>query len=157
MFSLIRTFKFMRIFKDFSPIVTMLTTVVYDLKAFILFFFILNALFSLLLGIIGVGNLDKELNSKFHEAFIEDAENGDPYPGVEYKHVGLLIGNLYSAIRIATGDYKRIEVANYMSNEENYMFWASWFLMVVVASIVFLNFIIAEASASYEKVAAELE
>ena len=63
LFSLIRTFKFMRIFKDFSPIVTMLTTVVYDLKAFILFYFFLNALFSLLFGIIGIDNLQPDINA----------------------------------------------------------------------------------------------
>ena len=37
------------------------------------------------------------------------------------------------------------------------MFWLFWLIMVVVASIVFLNFIIAEASASYEKVAGEVD
>ena len=147
----------MRIFKDFSPIVTMLTTVVYDLKAFILFYFILNGLFSLLFGIIGIGNLDENLNPKFSEAFKEDAEKGEQYPGVEYKHIGLLVGNLFSAIRVSVGDYARVEAANYLSDEENYMFWIYWFIMVVIASIIFLNFIIAEASASYEKVAGEVE
>ena len=68
-----------------------------------------------------------------------------------------MVGNLFSAIRVSVGDYARVGAANYLSNEENHMFWISWFIMVVVASIVFLNFIIAEASASYEKVAAEVD
>ena len=62
---------------------------------------------------------------------------------------------MFSAIRVSLGDYAEIEAATFLSIEENYMFWIYWFIMVVVASIVFLNFIIAEASASYEKIAAE--
>ena len=157
LFSLIRTFKFMRIFKDFSPIVTMLTQVVFDLKAFILFYFILCGLFSLLFGIVGVGSLNPSINQVFSDKFAEDATLGEGYPGVEYRQVGRLVGNTFSAIRVSLGDYAEIEAATFLSIEENYMFWIYWFIMVVVASIVFLNFIIAEASASYEKIAAEKE
>lgn len=32
------------------------------------------------------------------------------------------------------------------------LFWVSWIIIVLVLSVVFLNFIIAEASASYERV-----
>lgn len=35
---------------------------------------------------------------------------------------------------------------------DNYMFWIIWFLTVMVACIIFLNFIIAEASNSYNEV-----
>ena len=157
MFSLIRTFKFMRIFKDFSPIVTMLTTVVYDLKAFLLFYIILNGLFSLLFGIVGICNLNESINKLFHDAFDEDADKGEAYPGVEYRFIGLFVGNIFSSLRVSVGDYARLEAANWLNDEDNMMFWIFWFLIVVVASIVFLNFIIAEASASYEKVAAELD
>ena len=37
------------------------------------------------------------------------------------------------------------------------MFWLIWVLSVTLTSIIFLNFIIAEASASYAKVIDDLE
>lgn len=53
---LLRTFTFLKIVASLSPIVTMLTNVVYDLRIFLFFYLILTVLFSLLLGIIGLGN-----------------------------------------------------------------------------------------------------
>jgi len=32
------------------------------------------------------------------------------------------------------------------------MFWVCWLLIVTITAIVFLNFVIAEATASYEKI-----
>jgi hypothetical protein len=37
------------------------------------------------------------------------------------------------------------------------VFWVVWLIVVIVSNIVFLNFIIAEASASYSKVQESLE
>jgi hypothetical protein len=54
--ALIKTFFFLRIFTALSPIVTMLTNVIYDLRIFLFFYGILIVLFSLQLGIIGIGN-----------------------------------------------------------------------------------------------------
>jgi len=55
---LIKTFFFLRIFDALSPIVTMLTNVIYDLRIFLLFYGILIFLFSLMIGILGIGNID---------------------------------------------------------------------------------------------------
>lgn len=55
--SILRTFKFMRIFRAYSPIVTMLSNVIIDLQPFMLFYTTLIALFSLLWGTVGMGNL----------------------------------------------------------------------------------------------------
>jgi len=57
---LLRTFTFLKIVAALSPIVTMLTNVVYDLRIFLFFYVILTVLFSLLLGIIGLGNRNIE-------------------------------------------------------------------------------------------------
>ena len=54
--SIIRTFKFMRIFKDFSPIVTMLSSVFVDLKQFLFIYIVLLGLFSMVMGILQLGN-----------------------------------------------------------------------------------------------------
>ena len=44
-----------------------------------------------------------------------------------------------------------------LTNGENYVFWLIWFLVVIMTCIVFLNFIIAEASESYSSVKNRLE
>ena len=49
-----RSLKYLRLSRSFSPIVTMMIKVVVQLKAFLLFFFILLAFVSLLVGIAGV-------------------------------------------------------------------------------------------------------
>jgi len=54
---LLRTFKYLRIFRSFSPIVTMLLNVIWDLKQFMFIYFFLCAMLSLVYGTIGVNNL----------------------------------------------------------------------------------------------------
>ena len=39
---------------------------------------------------------------------------------------------------------------NYLKLEHN-LFWVAWVIMVIFSALIFLNFIIAEVSASYEK------
>lgn len=54
------------------------------------------------------------------------------------------------------GDFD-FSAADYLTPEENILFWFIWFAIVLMTCIIFLNFIIAEASASYEKVKERLE
>lgn len=68
---LLRTFTFLKIVASLSPIVTMLTNVVFDLRIFLFFYVILVVLFSLLLGIIGLGNSDIE--GPFRDLYNKDA------------------------------------------------------------------------------------
>ena len=42
--------------------------------------------------------------------------------------------------------------ANYLEPELNRIYWICWAVIVAITCIIFLNFIIAEASASYERV-----
>lgn len=49
------------------------------------------------------------------------------------------------------GDYD-FDGANYLEPELNIIYWFCWVLIVAITCIIFLNFIIAEASASYETV-----
>ena len=95
-----KTFFFLRIFEELSPIVTMLTNVIYDLRIFLFFYSILVILFSLLLGVMGIGN--KKVPGEFKDIYeFED----DDYPGVEYKFMGLFVGNLLVTLRMSMGDY----------------------------------------------------
>ena len=43
-----------------------------------------------------------------------------------------------------------------MDHEVNILFWFTWVIVAFITCIIFLNFIIAEASASYERVSGKL-
>jgi len=62
-----RTFNFLKIFTSLSPIVTMLTTVIWQLRIFLTFYFIQTLLFSLMVGVLGLGNY--KLQGSFRENF----------------------------------------------------------------------------------------
>mmetsp|Transcript_2923 Transcript_2923/g.4509 ORF Transcript_2923/g.4509 Transcript_2923/m.4509 type:complete len:216 (-) Transcript_2923:148-795(-) len=155
-----RTFSFLRIFKLLSPIVTMLYNVMYDLRIFFTFYFILVTLFSLVYGIIGLGNYN--LPGKYRtEVYFKDPVNKvvmDENPGTEYHMVGQLIGNIINVIRVSLGDFGLIAPSVYLEDEnENMAFWVLFFLTLIITNIIFLNFIVAEASASYAEVSEKLE
>jgi hypothetical protein len=52
----VKTFFFLRIFPLFTPIVVMLTNVVYDLRIFLVFYFILIGGMSQVFAVLGLGN-----------------------------------------------------------------------------------------------------
>ena len=60
-----------------------------------------------------------------------------------------------STLRIAMGDFD-FGAANFLTPNENILYWVIWLMVVTMTCIIFLNFIIAEASASYEKVKSNL-
>lgn len=55
-------------------------------------------------------------------------------------------------IKVSVGDFGLVGGSLYLEPEDNYTFWVCWFVFCYMSTIIFLNFIIAEASASYEKV-----
>ena len=58
-------------------------------------------------------------------------------------------------MRISLGDYE-FDGANYLSDPENWIYWVCWLLFVTLLNIIFLNFIVAEASNSYAEVTESL-
>jgi len=58
---------------------------------------------------------------------------------------------MFTVLRISLGDFDFGE-STFLGQFDNLLFWVIWFIVVVMTCIVFLNFIIAEVSASYEKV-----
>lgn len=60
-----------------------------------------------------------------------------------------------SVLRISLGDFD-FGAANSLTTEENILFWLIWFIIVCMTCIIFLNFIIAEASESYARVKEKL-
>lgn len=77
--------------------------------------------------------------------------------GTEYQYTGLHIGTIISTLRISIGDFAAIDTSASLSDTaDNYMFWICWIFIMAATAIVFLNFIVAEASASYAKVMDEI-
>lgn len=152
--AVIKTFFFLRIFSALSPIVTMLINVIYDLRIFLFFYSILVFLFSLQIGILGVG--DPYIPGKFRDAYGVDSGNFANRPGSEYKDVGMILGNIITVFSMSTGSFD-FNTANILDPNENIIYWAIWLMIIIMTNIIFLNFIIAEACASYEKVSADLE
>mgnify|MGYP006950545268 FL=1 len=58
---------------------------------------------------------------------------------------------------MSVGDNSLIGAAKNLDGPENKLFWILWLIAVVVTMIIFLNFIVAEASGSYAKVTETLE
>ena len=106
-------------------------------------------------GVLGLGNY--KLYGEFRDNFNKDGELDDSAPGVEYKKIGLFFGNILQTVRISMGDFGAIAAADYLTAQENYLFWFIWLLTAVITCIIFLNFIVAEASASYTEVSEQLE
>lgn len=94
--ALIKSLFFLRIFDSLSYLVTLLRSVIYDLRIFMLFYAILMFMFSLIIGVLGLSNFTAtpELVKGM----------GTSVPGIEYKHIGLFIGNMIHVVRISIGD-----------------------------------------------------
>jgi len=125
-----KMFFFMRIIEQFSYIVTMITMVINDLQVFMLFFMILIIMFSMIFDVI--------------------SKNEAP----EYRHVGYYAGNVFTTLRLSLGDFDftAIDEDSDLSQDQHILFWATWVLMVIFSALIFLNFIIAEVSNSYNTV-----
>jgi hypothetical protein len=70
----------------------------------------------------------------------------------EYETVGLHPGEFLWTLRLSMGDFSAIVAAKDLDSNEVKIFWFFWLLAVIVTCIIFLNFVVAEACASYSKV-----
>ena len=75
----------------------------------------------------------------------------------EYKAVGLMIGEFMWTFRISMGDFSAIAATKTLTKIESRIFWVVWFISALMTCIIFLNFVVAEAMGSYEKVKEYLE
>lgn len=133
---LAKTFFFMRIVMSYSYIVTMILNVVADLGVFLLFFAILIVMFSAILDVIAKNDAS------------------------EYANIGPFMGNVFTTLRLSLGDFDfgvLQNAANPLTGAQHWLFWCMWVLMVVFSSLIFLNFIIAEVSNSYQKVKVNID
>jgi glucan phosphoethanolaminetransferase (alkaline phosphatase superfamily) len=126
--SLIKTVIYLKIFKAFSYIVTMVISVVSDLRYFITFFVVLITFFSMLFNVV--------------------ARNQSP----EYAKLTWYIGNWLAVFRLSLGDFDFTLLESAKLTKTHILFWAIWLLMVLFTALIFLNFIIAEEGNSYASV-----
>ena len=75
----------------------------------------------------------------------------------EYSHIGLHLGTVFTVIRVSIGDFAAIDYSADLTGHNNWLFWLIWIFVMTSTCIVFLNFIVAEASQSYNVVMEEIE
>ena len=107
-------------------------------------------IFSLIIGVLGFQNYTKDA-----DGWATMQEEGE-YSGIEYKAIGRFWGNLITIVRMSVGDNDFDSISE-MKKENALMFWLVWVLILYIMCIIFLNFIIAEASASYENVSNDID
>ena len=140
---LIKTFFFLRIFQSLSFLVTMLAQCIIDLKVFILFYVILIFMFAIIFSILDLANY-----SKSSDPAIRAILDGINYPNKEYLHINQFVGHFFTVLRISLGDFN-FDASQVLEPFQNQIYWVMWLIIVTLTCIVFLNFIIAEVSASY--------
>ena len=75
----------------------------------------------------------------------------------DYKTIGLHFGEFMWTLRMSMGDFSAIGESTSLQMPENIVFWLLWGLTVIVTCVIFLNFIVAEACASYSAVVETLD
>ena len=148
--SIIRSLFFMRIIPALTPLVTLMKQVIVNLKFMLIFLALLIAFFSQFLAVIGIGNkvVPGKYKDKWDEGFFDGA---DDIPYQEYDNVSIVWANLIHTFRMSLGDFDFYSVI-FLNKDEAILYWMVWFLIVSVTLIIFINFIIAEASALFEDV-----
>ncbi len=107
-----KTFFFLRIFPILTPIVVMLSNVVYDLRIFLFFYLILIALFCQIYAILGLGN-DYTNKIQGYSYYI----NPDG-PAKDYQAVGLHFGEFFWTFRLSLGDFSAILASKSLNKNE---------------------------------------
>ena len=97
-----------------------------------------------MLGIIDIGN------SEFSDVpAIALLKTIPGYAGEEYKYLSKFLALFITVIRISTGDFNFDESKN-LNPFLNCVYWVIWWIIVIITFIIYMNFIIAEASNSYQ-------
>tara|TARA_B110000285_G_scaffold209509_1_gene250565 strand:+ start:844 stop:1173 length:330 start_codon:yes stop_codon:yes gene_type:complete len=93
--------------------------------------------------------LDRRALRVFYRVLKGGKGGGGEYPGAAYKFIGMFVGTFLTTIRTSMADFEIIKLSPYLEFWQNVIFWILWLLVVIINTMIFLNFIIAEASASY--------
>lgn len=141
--SLVKNFEVLKINDQFSPIVTMIANVFIDLNVFLIYFLIQVIAFTMTFSVISRHDMG------------------------EYRLVGPLVGNFLYALRLSLGDFNfdafgrttefnELEIRS-MNGNEHRLFWIVWLGMTYFSATIFLTFVIARVTDSYQSVKDDLQ
>jgi len=68
-----------------------------------------------------------------------------------------MIGNIFSQLRLSLGDFDFEITNNQLTKNQRFLYWGSFTIMYILASLIFLNFIIAEVGNTYETVKEQID
>jgi hypothetical protein len=142
-----KTMFFLRMVGSFSPVVIMVTSVLRELKVYVVIYLLLVFVLSLMFNVLGVGLLPNDN---------PESSEGHMVQNPEYKILGNLIGLMIQSVRLSQvdptsiGPYK-ISISR-MGHEENILFWLLWVFGAILTNVIYLNFIVAEVMNIYGKV-----
>ena len=97
---LVKTFFFLRIFKELSYLVIMIRQVFQDLQAFMLFYVILVWILSLIFQILELGNYHGHADQETQEIGSEDG-----YPNQEYHSLPKFLHQFFTVIRFTMANF----------------------------------------------------
>ena len=146
-----KTMFFLRIMSSFSPVVIMVTSVLRELRVYVVIYFLIMFFLSLMFNVVGGG------------LFKNDDPNsaiGSKVASADYTILGNLLGQVIQSVRLSQvdptsiGPYK--DSIGLMSHEENVLFWLLWVFGAILTNVIFLNFIVAEVMNIYGKVTVTL-
>jgi len=99
-FLLVKTFFYLRIFKDLSFLVTMLKQVFFDLRVFMVFFFLILYMFAIVMSVLDIGRYEYSADPA-----IRAIVRSGSFSGQEYLKINKFFANIIMVYRISLGDY----------------------------------------------------
>lgn len=130
--TLFKLFNYFRVVRSFSVVTTMIRQCMYDLRVFLTYYFILLVFF---------GSMNNVLSD---------------CPSPEYSKLPKVVATIIMLTRSAVGEHNMDQVKA-LPPDEQVVWWALFVVFVLIAALIFLNFIIAEIGNSYEAVKGEID
>jgi hypothetical protein len=122
-----------------------------------LFFTILIIMLAQVMAVIQIGRSKELVKMMKADTASFDYEKYADVTGNEYVRTGLWVGEIFWTLRAAIGDFAVIDASTDLGSFANFCFWFGFLIIVFMSCVIFLNFIVAEASNSYTKVTDTLD
>lgn len=147
---MLKTFFYLRIFKQVSFLVSMLKQVMIDIIPFMTFFAIILFMFSLLVSVIDWGQYEYD-----NLQTVRGIQYTSTGPDKEYMQLHKLAARFIYVYRKAIGD-NNYDASTYLPQFQNGLFWVQYVMQHIISVIIILNFVVAEVSNSYNTVKSTL-
>eukprot|EP00347_Sterkiella_histriomuscorum_P001568 403371532 len=132
--SFIKLIAYLRLYKGFSFLVSMIEAVFFDLKYFIALYTLVVVLYAMIFTLL----------------LSKPGETPEEYKGIN------LMGYFIMSFRTSMGDFQ-VDNYNSLNSASTIFAWIIWLVGVLFLNIILLNFIIAVISESYEKIMQKME